>query len=556
MLRRRSKDGSTPPPRQKSGLACEECRRRKLRCDRQRPQCRVCAESGVECHITNNHPPRGPKPGHIKDLQSRVVALERYMQESQSQDIFLSEITPPEDPFGTRISTDNSRQISPDRVNGGCDILAAAVSFPSSSEPLATTPEMHDELNQLYFDRVHMFIPMLHQRRYYSGMYQDQPATGGPRSCLQHAMWTLAASSSSQFQYLTQSLYGTTRQMLEALPSQGIETAIGEIQAWILVVLYEAKQGNYTQAWVSAGRAFRLVQLMRLFDIDGPNTTVDFLNVRPGEWVEIEERRRTFWTAYLLDRFLNIQVELPLAITEQVVSTRLPAPEDQFQHSQPVLTGFLSEEMAGTTPSQVSPFTECVLLATIWGRCLSHKQLSSVESIYGDTSQDIWVRHQWLHSTLMRRIRALSSNYPAASQQIDPMLIFTIMVAQTALIYLNKVIESKPCETTDRHTTVTSCKAQALVAGQQVIDLTKALAQLSQAKVHPLTAIPLSVGAEFFISHWNVNESGGLQVQDIGEAMRNIQNRKNLAQNYLQLLKLDQIALLEEVVPDSTLSWL
>lgn len=59
-------------PRQKPGAACEECRRRKLRCDRRQPQCGSCQSTGVPCHTTTVRAARGPKPGYLKDLKARI----------------------------------------------------------------------------------------------------------------------------------------------------------------------------------------------------------------------------------------------------------------------------------------------------------------------------------------------------------------------------------------------------------------------------------------------------------------------------------------------------
>lgn len=59
-------------PRQKPGAACEECRRRKLRCDRRQPQCGSCQATGVPCHTTTVRAARGPKPGYLKDLKARI----------------------------------------------------------------------------------------------------------------------------------------------------------------------------------------------------------------------------------------------------------------------------------------------------------------------------------------------------------------------------------------------------------------------------------------------------------------------------------------------------
>lgn len=136
-------------------------------------------------------------------------------------------------------------------------------------------------------------------------------------------MWTLATASSAQFQSLVEPLYADTRRMLEALESKehegdGNEIEIEQVQAWILLVLYQCQKTHYRRAWISAGRAFRLVQLTRLFEVDGADGVLAQIN--HANWVEVEEKRRTFWMAYLLDRFTSMQDDLPLTLNEEVVS--------------------------------------------------------------------------------------------------------------------------------------------------------------------------------------------------------------------------------------------
>jgi hypothetical protein len=69
----------TPPitvtSRQRPGSACEECRRRKVRCDRQRPQCQVCYEGGLDCKISTTRLPRGPRKGQLRTLRTRIGRL-------------------------------------------------------------------------------------------------------------------------------------------------------------------------------------------------------------------------------------------------------------------------------------------------------------------------------------------------------------------------------------------------------------------------------------------------------------------------------------------------
>lgn len=69
---------AAPRGRQRPGAACDECRRRKLRCDGQQPQCGVCQDTGVVCEVTQRGV-RGPKKGHLKALKNRVVHLEALL---------------------------------------------------------------------------------------------------------------------------------------------------------------------------------------------------------------------------------------------------------------------------------------------------------------------------------------------------------------------------------------------------------------------------------------------------------------------------------------------
>jgi hypothetical protein len=141
-------------------------------------------------------------------------------------------------------------------------------------------------------------------------------------------MWTVAASLSAQFRSLRDPLYQETRRMLDMLDSQnsyscpdasgGIEHA----QAWVLVCIYEYMQLSQLQAWMSAGRCCRLVLGMRLYELDDPNSPVMMAKDQETsliDWTGLEERRRTFWMAYSLDRFISFHNGLPFTLNEQLV---------------------------------------------------------------------------------------------------------------------------------------------------------------------------------------------------------------------------------------------
>ena len=135
-------------------------------------------------------------------------------------------------------------------------------------------------------------------------------------------MWLLAASASAQYQNLCDSLYFDAKQSLESLEARDTKTEIvdiEQIQAWLLLSVYEFMRIDFRRGWMSAGRAFRLIQLIRLHEIDMPN-----LSLSQVDWIEMEEKRRTFWMAYSMDRFVSIRNGWPLTLSEQVVSQSIP----------------------------------------------------------------------------------------------------------------------------------------------------------------------------------------------------------------------------------------
>lgn len=134
----------------------------------------------------------------------------------------------------------------------------------------------------------------------------------------------MAATQSSQFQHIRSILYSETLEKLKALeharsPLDDDASYLQQTQAWILIAIYEFMQVNFQRAWTSTGRAIRLVQLMKLNEVDAIAGLDVSLDLSPEEFVEREERRRTFWAAFCLDRFSCILDGLPLTLSEQAV---------------------------------------------------------------------------------------------------------------------------------------------------------------------------------------------------------------------------------------------
>ncbi|KAH8799820.1 fungal-specific transcription factor domain-containing protein [Xylogone sp. PMI_703] len=549
--------------RQQPGSACEECRKRKLRCDRQKPKCGTCLNSGIKCEVKTDRLPRGPKRGSLNALRSRIVQLEKRLLNEPSQEPEL-QITRPQDiDLAAELHVENPIcDEERDELFSGASSNAQYSTdsdgekhSPRASRGSVTPREifipelMGADLDQLYFDRAHAIVPILHKGRYFS--WSKQPNISPYGRCLRNAMWTLAISLSTQFQSVREMLYVETRQMLEALDlcDNSMEPVrIEQLQAWILITLYEFLRTDYRRGWISAGRVFRMVQLARLHEIDSGR---DDISMSKEDIILTEEKRRAFWVAYCLDRFISVRNGFPLTLTEDVVCTRLPALELEFQNEYPTSTCFLSEAIAYNEHNLFSPLAECAIMATIYGRTLSHYQVSTVEQIYGNGSQDFWLRHEWINGLLAQRLQNFSLNYSMVTILADPMLLFTYSLVQASILHLYKILE--PLEEMEQYKNeVLEYQTRAMLAAQEIAHLAKEHTKTSYLKCHVFMPLATFLGAEHLIIQCNAYKSCivdeeeqsqlELQLKECMDALQKMQSVNNVAKYYLNLLESGSIA--------------
>ncbi|KAI0890750.1 uncharacterized protein GGS22DRAFT_194647 [Annulohypoxylon maeteangense] len=467
--------------RQLPGLSCEECRRRKARCDRVRPHCGTCVEIGIECIVNDKRPRRGPKKGQLKALRYRVGILERQLKDQLNNNLAPPAVEIDCEPMETvaivsesavldDIEQDIIHNLIPNTAEWhDTGMTTTGIAAPSvdldfnamdATEGLDISDLVWADLDLLYFDRVHPVLPIIHKRRCFA--WSNEEVLTPARLSLRLAMGALAAALSTQFPGLSNILYTSTRRILETShnteqdpSSTAGHVPLEEIQAWLLVAHYELMCVHENRAMITAGRAFRLVQLSRLHDID-------IIDISPVNIIEtpstptslaqdesfgiVEERRRTFWLAFSLDRFLSTRNQWPLTLHEEIIRSRLPSPETHFQNNMPVQVDFLPDILTNSDRGVHSSFTECIILATLYGRCMEHRRLSLASSLSTNKSHEFWTRHERLASILEKQVQILIC-YPANMLNLDnrnPMLTFSQILVHSAIIHLCITIEIYP----------------------------------------------------------------------------------------------------------------
>ena len=164
---------------------------------------------------------------------------------------------------------------------------------------------------------------MIHQYRFLTSLTLSSSAR--PSIALRYAMWTLASGISSSHKHLSPLFYLRTRKYAEADESgtRAKYVNIRHAQAWILIGTYEYKMLMFPKSWLSIGKAVRLCQMLGLHRLDGRGLGHRQALEKPGDEIEKEERRRTFWMAFGMDRYAAASTGWPVIVDERDVGFSL-----------------------------------------------------------------------------------------------------------------------------------------------------------------------------------------------------------------------------------------
>lgn len=256
----------------------------------------------------------------------------------------------------------------------------------------------------------------------------------------------------------------------------------------------------------------------------------------------LEERRRTFWVAFCLDRFLCSRNEYPLTLQEEQIGTRLPCPESNFQNNQPVRTRFLSEAIMSAaqavhSQAPLSPFAECVVLATLHGRVMTHARSHAREPSHDDDGGggggDFWMRQARLAATVEARVQLLgAAAHGHTGPENEALLLFGHMLGHSAVVKLGATAAAHQHHQhhQQHHQQHQHHHQQAAdAAAAAMVRLARQMPSFGCLRAHPFLPDPLACAA----GHLLASGAGVEGVQHLLRVLKDMQGMNSLARAYL-----------------------
>ncbi|KAL4977529.1 fungal-specific transcription factor domain-containing protein [Aspergillus desertorum] len=517
-----SNGDSSYVPRPKR-IACAVCRRRKLRCDGRKPSCGTCSRLGHECTYDEARKKSGPKRGYVKQLEARLAQVETLLKTQEPTTVTVPQpkdhafpVGLPREPAGAGM-----------HVMGGMSSSISPTEGPAPSGPTSYTPErmntassfgwdmislgleepfpareVIDELNLIYFDKVHPFLPIIHRPRYMAAM--DFAPNSRPPACLQYIVWAHASAVSEKYYNLHALFYQRARKYAELDQMKGLGEGILTLthcQAWLLIGCYEYKMMFFPRAWLSAGSASRLAVMLGLHRLDGEGLEVKQCLPLPRDWTEKEERRRVFWMAFNVDRYASIGTGWPTCIDERDIMTNLPASEEAFVNGIPEKTARLSDVLVGTDLAELSAFASVAFVSCLLGRNLTHLHRPEPQDNDNDLNGIFWQRHRSHDNILLHFALSMPSHLRLPAGIGDPNVLFCNLAVHTSTICLHQAAIFKAEKNGMPNQIILESKRRCIVAADQISSIMKMVSSMDMTKMNPFVSFCVYVAARVFVQY-------------------------------------------------------
>ncbi|CAL5874636.1 uncharacterized protein PFLUO_LOCUS8933 [Penicillium psychrofluorescens] len=561
---------SNTGPRSKR-IACVVCRRRKLRCDGKRPSCGTCSRLGHECAYDEARKKSGPKRGYVKQLEARLAQVETLLK-GQDPDTTQRALPQSHDNAFSATLTEESILSLPDisglaeEMDGPMPTANAAptsqsgqIFFPCSQqstpndpswdlislgleEPLPTQ-DVIDELDHIYFEKIHPILPIIHRPRYYAAL--NLAPHMRPPICLRYIMWCHAASVTDKYYSLHVHFYNRARKYADLDEMKGFGESVVSMrhcQTWILIGTYEFRMIYFPRAWLSVGKASRLALMMGLHRLDGEMLDVKQTILPPRDWTDREERRRTFWMGFCIDRYASIGTGWPMLIDEQDINTNLPASEESFIKSKPQRTLRLADILAGEGVTTLSPFGCVVVLASLFGKNFLHIHRPSPQDNDHDLNGEFWKRHRSHDNILLHIALSLPDHLRLPTGVEDVNVIFANMSIHTSTICLHQAAIFKAEKNKMPNQIVTESKRRCLVAANQISSTMKMISHMDLTSLNPFMSFCLYISARVFVQYLKSRPDDSTvqsSLQFVIGALNAMKSKNPLTESFLVQLDVD-----------------
>ncbi|KAF4626937.1 hypothetical protein G7Y89_g11217 [Cudoniella acicularis] len=368
----------------KANQACLSCKKQKRRCTKDLPACQLCDRMNRHCDYSDAV--ATPTHEDITSLRLKVAELEsRFMGAPSPYPATPSSSMSSIEALSTGVPAYNQPQEPPNQwipnkfpaiafldkdafTTGGINIPKPHVPIPTDVLNLLGDVRSVQEVLSAYFSTFHQWMPIFSQKRLSRNMVNPS-WEAGPDLALLFVCMKLIASKPPFSMDGTDAqthIYTSVKRFSISLEAAGMVTLL-MLQANILITWYEYGQAIYPAAWMTSGWCVRYANLL---GINGNNNALLLLG-RPGTWVELEERKRTWWGVQITDRVVSLGAQGYIENSQEPKEgVDLPVDDASWENGEMSLA--VHAHLSSSFDTPVGPFPRLCQASMILGKILAH----------------------------------------------------------------------------------------------------------------------------------------------------------------------------------------
>ncbi|KXH66056.1 hypothetical protein CSAL01_07565 [Colletotrichum salicis] len=346
-----------------AALACNCCRRRKLRCSREVPAYRRQSDS-------NHSPNQDTTSGTNGGLENNVYSIMAFFAKELHKFNFKNGSSLGEE----RAETESPVRAKRRRLDNQEPINIAFTGGSSPELPALPDEEDLEIVLKADFAHIHPWIPIIHEAR-----FRRRLREAGEAKLVLAVLRAMVLSASRYIsdEVVATSIFGSHQQRTmtrDWIVSTSMKTFnVESHQALIIVAFNDIGSGEAAQAWSLVGSLTRTVEYLQLTvehdAADRPSLFQPFASLAPPDsWTEAEERRRVFWNVFKLDRLISVTMGWNTSLISDDVHCRLPCDGVLWRKEDKVVTPYFGiwDKAAGRigTPIAFIPFHYAPTLQT------------------------------------------------------------------------------------------------------------------------------------------------------------------------------------------------
>ncbi|KAL5355977.1 fungal-specific transcription factor domain-containing protein [Aspergillus floccosus] len=297
-----------PRKRQKTSLACQRCRQRKLGCDQQRP-CQLCVRAGAVCVPRGGVPPGQAEP--VQEATGSIARRESVVRRDDAEAMLGGE--------EKRRGKVHDTSALPGGIHSPVSVTTRSVPWwDLAGIPLPPKTAL-DELMSHFFDSVDWFIMVFHEESFRQRYEKLMASTLVPEGENSNFPWLVllalglgahygslaaqGADADSLRQFSSDLLTQIEQRLLAILDLPNLET----VQICVLLGSFHLFNGRPTAGLVTLAGGLKIAQVIGLH--------------QESKWrglseVSRESRRRSWWALEVADKYAAVAFGRPCTVDD------------------------------------------------------------------------------------------------------------------------------------------------------------------------------------------------------------------------------------------------